>query len=231
MDPTSRMTALLAAMRRERNGAVAGAMRSYGTPCGLNYGVSLPTVRQIARREGTDHDFARYLWRQQVRELRLAALHIASPARFTAEEAEFWAAGIVDSELAEEAAFALLGRTAIFPRLFGCWVAGDRPLLRYAALMAAGRCAAIPAAWIDAAVEAVRRAAAEAAAAGPADDRTDCRIDPPRAAHLTALGAVALLSAAGLRDEEARQAVLRAAGRLGDLPAELLVREELAWRL
>ena len=79
MDFTSRMAALLGAFRRERNGAVADSMRFYGAPCGLNYGVSLPTLRKLARAETPDHDFARYLYLQAVRELRLAALHIARP--------------------------------------------------------------------------------------------------------------------------------------------------------
>ena len=108
MDYTSRMVALLRELRRERNGAVADSMRYYGAPYGLNYGVSLPTLRRIARAEAPDHAFARYLYRQDVRELRLAALHIACPASLTPEEFPAWAAGIVNSEIAEEAAFALL---------------------------------------------------------------------------------------------------------------------------
>ena len=60
MDFTSRMVALLGELRRERNGAVADAMRCYGAPYGLNYGVSLPTLRKLARAETPDHDFARY---------------------------------------------------------------------------------------------------------------------------------------------------------------------------
>ncbi len=59
MNHTSRMVALLSRMRRERNGAVADAMCYYGITYGLNYGVSLPTVRQIARAEPRDHAFAR----------------------------------------------------------------------------------------------------------------------------------------------------------------------------
>ena len=51
MDFTSRMVALLGELRRERNGAVADAMRCYGAPYGLNYGVSLPTLRTLARAE------------------------------------------------------------------------------------------------------------------------------------------------------------------------------------
>ena len=48
---------------------------------------------------------------------------------------------------------------------------------------------------------------------------------------LLPLAAVALLAAAGGRNEENRQAVLRAVGSLGKLPAEDCVHEELAWRL
>ena len=112
MDFTSRMVALLGELRRERNGAVADAMRCYGAPYGLNYGVSLPTLRKLARAETPDHDFARYLYLQEVRELRLAALHIARPESLTPDEFPAWAAGIVNSEVAEEAAFAFLSRSA-----------------------------------------------------------------------------------------------------------------------
>ena len=115
MDFTSRMAALLGAFRRERNGAVADSMRFYGAPCGLNYGVSLPTLRTLARAEAADHDFAKYLWRQDVRCLRLAALHIADPARLTPGEFAFWGDGLLNSEIAAEAAFALLSRIGAFP--------------------------------------------------------------------------------------------------------------------
>ena len=132
------MLALLRELRRERNGAVADSMRYYGTPYGLNYGVSLPTLRRIARAEAPDHGFARYLYRQDVRELRLAALHIACPACLTPEEFPAWAAGIVNSEIAEEAAFALLSRAEAFPAVLGvdrlarCVVAVCRPARRRA---------------------------------------------------------------------------------------------------
>lgn len=100
MNHTSRMTALLGEIRRERNGAVADSMRLVGRPYGLNYGVSLPTLRRLARAETPDHDFAEFLFRQDVRELRLAAFHIAEPDRLTPDDSAFWAAGIDNNELA-----------------------------------------------------------------------------------------------------------------------------------
>ena len=312
MDYSSRMVALLRELRRERNGAVADSMRYYGAPYGLNYGVSLPTLRRIARAEAPDHAFARYLYRQDVRELRLAALHIACPASLTPEEFPAWAAGIVNSEIAEEAAFALLSRAEAFPALFSAWIASPDALLQYAALLAAARSPRLTASWVAPAVEAVHRnataeatvetpaeatteatsaaisaaadtsvapgafvfdtsvteasspevatlapgdssvgdtpsaaTAAAAAGASPASDphvaspcaagqQVSCRPlaqHPVPAARLTAQGAVALLAAVAAQNEENRQAVLRAAGSLGKLPAEDYVHEELAWRL
>ena len=135
------MIALLGAMRKQMNGAVADAMRYYGNKYGLNYGVSLPTLRSIATAEQRDHSLAQYLYKQQVRELRLAALHIAEPEKMTLSEATFWAEGIINSEVAEEMSFALLSRAAEAKQIIGEWSKSDNEFLVYAALMAAARCA------------------------------------------------------------------------------------------
>lgn len=244
------MAALLGRMRRERNGAVADAMAPYGAAYGLNYGVSLPTLRSIARAEGCDHAFAGLLYRQQVRELRLAALHIADPVAVTAADADTWAAGIINSEVAEEAAFALLSRAPVLPSLFASWRFSPNPLLQYAVLLAAARNESAPVAWADDAVEIVRRNAM-ASAAGARTTAGDGRREEtgdsnacgagtsasagqtiaPWAVRLTAQGAVTLLAALGGRSAADRDAVCRAIEILGDLPTEAYVREELAWRL
>lgn len=69
--------------------------------------------------------------------LRRCILH--GPACLTPEEFPAWAAGIVNSEIAEEAAFALLSRAEAFPALFSAWIASPDALLQYAALLAAAR--------------------------------------------------------------------------------------------
>ena len=45
---TARMAALLGKLRREMNGAVAESMQRGEGGYGLNYGVSIPTIRAIA---------------------------------------------------------------------------------------------------------------------------------------------------------------------------------------
>jgi 3-methyladenine DNA glycosylase AlkD len=105
----------------------------------LNYGVSLPTLRSIATAEQRDHSLAQYLYKQQVRELRLAALHIAKPEEVTLSEATFWAEGVINSEVAEEMSFALLCKAADAKLIIEEWSKSDNEFLTYAALMAAAR--------------------------------------------------------------------------------------------
>ncbi len=106
---SQKMSLLLGELRREMHGAVVESMCYYGDRYGLNYGVSLPTMRRIARSEGVDHKLARLLYRQEVRELRLAALWVADVEQAD-QERDFWISGIINSEVAEEAAFALIHR-------------------------------------------------------------------------------------------------------------------------
>ncbi len=227
-DYTSKMVPLMAAMRRERNGAVADDMRFYGAPYGLNYGVSLPTVRAIARGEEKDHEFAKFLLCQQVRELRLAAFYLAEPDKITCEEFDLWGDAVINSEAAEEIAFALLRHVPALDRLFDEWVSGEQVLRVYAVLMAAARVAEPRREWIASCWQAVVRFDALAADAAATSDGG---ISPSAAAHLVAVGAVALLSNLGLKSEENRQEIIDLLTASERLRTSTLVYDELSWRL
>ena len=63
MDVPARLAALLGRFRRERNGVVADTMQYRGKAYGLNYGVSLPTIRAVARAERPARATARIVGR------------------------------------------------------------------------------------------------------------------------------------------------------------------------
>lgn len=205
------MISLLGAMRKQMNGAVADAMYYYGANYGLNYGVSLPTVRQIAKESEQDHDLALYLYKQQVRELRLAALYVAEGEKITMDELPTWAEGVINSEVAEEMAFALLPRTAILADIFAEWSMSENEFLAYAALMAAAR-------------------------SNIARD-TDAILSTPdilnrfASSRIIAQGVVALLAAAYDCDSEARKCVTEIISKLEESPAANYVQEEMSWRM
>lgn len=133
------MITLLGSLRREMNGAVADSMYYSGKRYGLNYGVSIPTIRTIARQEPKDMALAKYLIEQQVRELQLAALHITPAEELTAEDAIEFEKHITNSEIAEEASFSVFGKCSCINELCERWIdSGDEQLI-YCALLSAAR--------------------------------------------------------------------------------------------
>lgn len=196
-------------MRKQMNGAVADAMFYYGTRYGLNYGVSLPTVREIASEAGKDHELALYLFKQQVRELKLAALHIADAEQITAATSSTWADSITTSELAEEAAFAMLSHCPSLNEIYDKWVKSENEFATYAVLMALSRSGEISLGQLE-----------------PMPNIT-CRYSTSRP---IAQGVVALLAAAYLNPtlQEAVKAIIE---RLPDTPASEYVRDEMSWRM
>ena len=206
------MTRLLGAFRRERNGLVADTMHYDGARYGLNYGVSLTTVRRLVRELEPERDerFARFLLSQQVRCLQLSALHLADPKAWQGvEDTRVWLEALTNSELAEEAAYALFGR---LERL-GEWMNGDFESLplyaQYGLLMAAARHATPCAAWLDVAYQAAAR----------------------HEHRLFAQATVALWAHYANSDETARKVVLDRLQTLGTTSLDMLLREELAWRI
>lgn len=228
------MAALLGRFRRERNGLVADTMQYRGRRYGLNYGVSLPTVRAIARAERRDHEWARFLYVQDVRELRLAALWIADPASVTPDEFSTWAEGITNSEVAEECALALLSRAPQAVEWGLSWCASDDELLQYAGLLGLSRVPQLDfGRWPKIEPQSVKKPTTESeppAIFGPLTEvvRHVLTTRPP--SPLLARGVVALLSTVIL-DPHLHQEVVTLLGSLGEGDSIRYVREEMAWRM
>lgn len=202
------MIYLLGELRREMNGAVADAMRYYGTRYGLNYGVSLPTIRSIAATEPQDNELALYLYKQDVRELRLAALHIAQPSEFMPSQ-EAWRDGITTSELAEEMAFALLCKVDNFSHIYDTWSHSEQEFIVYAALMAAAR-----------------RGGEECSRALESLHEV-VQLHP--SSRLVAQGTIAVMSATLMQNLSAQ--VHHALTALPDCPIKEYIVEEMSWRM
>lgn len=140
-DFAQRMGVLLGEMRRNMDGVTAEAMYNAGVRGLLNYGVGIPAIRSIARSAGRDHQFAKYLYRQQVRELRMAAVSVAQPECVTAAELPFWLEGRPSTELLDELAMQLISRTSqeVLSAVVSEWLERGDASARYAAMMALAR--------------------------------------------------------------------------------------------
>ena len=211
MDHTTRMIELLGRIRKQMNGAVAESMGTHNEKYGLNYGVSIATIREIVASEPRDYEFAKYLYRQQVRELRLAACHIADPKAVTIDEFPFWSRGIANTELAEELAFALLSKIYDINSLMGVWSTESNELVAYAALMAAARNERTT-------MEVAFIAVEKALRANPGSMRI-------------AYGVIALLCYVASRDKSVSVGIPVLMERIADSPIKDYIQEELSWRV
>jgi 3-methyladenine DNA glycosylase AlkD len=196
---------LLFRLRKEMNGAALDTMRYFGADYERNYGVQIYAIRNLAREIGTDHELAEFFYKEAIREVRLVALWIADAERVVTSDFDFWASGIINSEVAEQASHALLSRIADVAELLQRWCSSDNALLAYCALLAAARNGRVePTAAISAILLVVERFS---------DNR------------LVAQGATAL---AMQIDDKAVQELLH---KLPDSPTSTLLREEISWRV
>lgn len=213
MNATSKMVALLGELRREMNGAVVDSMREKGIEYALSYGVSIPTIRALARQYAPDDELARLLYQQQVRELQLAALSIASPESITADELPFWAKAVTTVEMAENVATVLIARTKVAEVAAREWLAADNALLRYAAMLIGGRCNELKISDI-------------------ADTLTKALSNIPIGLEVvTAHGAAVLLGACGVRSEEERVAARAFIDALPEGSLRERIDDEAGWQL
>ena len=196
---------LLFRLRKEMNGAALDTMRYFGADYERNYGVQIYAIRNLAREIGTDHELAEFFYKEAIREVRLVALWIADAERVAISDFDFWASGIINSEVAEQASHALLSRIADVAELLQRWCSSDNALLAYCALLSAARNGRVePTAAVGAILSAVERFS---------DNR------------LVAQGATAL---AMQIDDSSVQELLHS---LPDNPTATLIREEIAWRV
>ena len=131
------MIRLLSRLKTEMNGEVVDYMQVHGLNYPLSYGVSSATVRTIAKEYAPNHNLAEFLYKQQVRELQLAAATIADPQKVNEADLDFWIQGITTMEMAENVASFLLSRTDVADIVSHRWIEHENENVRYCALITA----------------------------------------------------------------------------------------------
>ena len=93
--------------RQMMDGSVAQSMREKGLNYHLNWGATLPRLREKAEEYGKDYHLAIALWKENIRECKILATMIMPPAEMLPEVADIWMEQTDTVELAEQAAFNL----------------------------------------------------------------------------------------------------------------------------
>jgi len=97
--------------RRFMNGTAAASMRDKGLHYSVNWGISLPNLREMAAAYCHNRELATELWDERSRECRILATMIMPPQETDKATMEQWIDHADNAEMAEQLAFNLLQHT------------------------------------------------------------------------------------------------------------------------
>jgi len=128
MDIQSQVKEIKQSFRLMMDGAVAQSMRSKGVDYKLNWGVTLPRLREKADEIGPNYDLAIALWKENVRECKILATMIMPADVVLPEVIDIWMEQVPTQEIAEQAAFNLFQHLPYAPEKAYTWMASDQEL-------------------------------------------------------------------------------------------------------
>ncbi len=108
------------------DGAVAQSMRDKGLNYHLNWGATLPRLREKADEIGKNYDLAIALWKENVRECKILATMIMPADQMLPEVVDIWMEQMPSQEMAEQAAFNLWQHLPFAPEKAYQWMASEK---------------------------------------------------------------------------------------------------------
>ena len=102
---------LLAQLHSHANPANVAGMAQFGINPQHTLGVSIPTLRALARQAGHDHDLAAALWASEIHEAHILAALVDQPRWVTAEQMERWVADFDSWDVCDQVCSNLFDRT------------------------------------------------------------------------------------------------------------------------
>lgn len=124
-----------------QNGEVADSMLKRGVAYKVNYGVSIPLLRQLAGGYAKNHLLAMKLWNKQWRETMILATLLEEPDEVTENQIDFWVKNFPSIEIAEQAAMNLFYKTGFAYRKAFEYCLGKKLLVKIFGLLMIGRLA------------------------------------------------------------------------------------------
>ncbi len=121
-----KVKAIKQSFRQMMDGAVAQSMRDKGLQYKLNWGATLPRLREQAEELGKDYDLAIALWKENVRECKILATLVMPAEKMLPGVCDIWMEQMPSQEMAELAAFNLWQYLPYAPEKAFQWIASDK---------------------------------------------------------------------------------------------------------
>ena len=136
MDINSQVKDIKQSFRQMMDGAIAKSMRDKGVGYKLNWGATLPRLREMADELAhvkcstldDRYDLAIALWKENVRECKILATMIMPAEEVLPEVIDIWMEQTDTQEIAEQAAFNLYQYLPYAPEKAYTWMASEKEL-------------------------------------------------------------------------------------------------------
>ena len=128
MDNKERVKEIKQSLRQLMDGQTAQSMRDKGVDYKLNWGASIPMLREKAEEIGKDYDLAIELWKADVRECKILATMVMPAEQILPEVVDIWMEQTPSQEIAEQAAFNLYQHLPYAPEKAYQWIASDKDM-------------------------------------------------------------------------------------------------------
>jgi 3-methyladenine DNA glycosylase AlkD len=134
-----RCETVLNRLRSLANPANVAGMARYGINPEGTLGISIPTLRKMAKEIGRDHGLAQELWSSGVHEARILAAFIDDPAQVDGEQMDRWARDLDSWDVCDQVCANLFDRVEIASKKAMEWARREETFVKRAgfALMAA----------------------------------------------------------------------------------------------
>ena len=126
MDVREKVKEIKQSFRQMMDGAVAKSMRDKGVDYKLNWGATLPRLREMADEIGKDYDLAIALWKEDVRECKILATLLMPADQMLPEVCDIWMEQMPSQEMAELTPFHLWQYLSYAPEKAFQWIASER---------------------------------------------------------------------------------------------------------
>src|SRR5262245_57664365 len=119
----------VAELRERADPSRMSGMARVGIDISHALGVSMPNIRAIAKRCGTDRQLADDLWATGIHEARMLATLVADPAALTGDVMDAWAADLTSWDVCDSAAD-VFGRTPLADEKIRSWAASPEGFVK-----------------------------------------------------------------------------------------------------